>query len=199
MYAVAGLVASLSLLQDALHNQFSGLIVLLFCVFAWIGVQHLGYSEFAIARQLFLKGTFRRIIDSQTRLRQLEHSLASTTDLDQWWKAMISGSKTLGLDGVQMRIAGGVFENHKPDTSAASMWQLRIPLSSHEYITFEHLQNSEVNPVLIATFVEVIRRTLHDRTAKHEDTLIPITSGSDLPTVPNYLAAPLTRRAGGHS
>ena len=67
--------AALSLTLNALQNEFAGFIVVLFCVSAWIGIQHLGYTEFAAARQLIVKGTFRRIIDYHTRLSEFERKL----------------------------------------------------------------------------------------------------------------------------
>jgi UDP-GlcNAc:undecaprenyl-phosphate GlcNAc-1-phosphate transferase len=186
MYAVAGFVASLSLLQDALHNQFAGLIVLLFCVFAWIGVQHLGYAEFAVARQLFLKGTFRRIIDSQTRLRQLELRLDSAISLDEWWVALGSASAMLGLRGIRMHFDNRSFENHDSNEAYVDGWQLRIPLSRDDYVNLECLQTSELNPVLIEAFVKIVRRTLHDRSARRDGPLNPIESKNDLTPSKGY-------------
>ena len=68
IYAFCGAVALLSLVASSLRNQFSGLIVIVFCAAAWMGIQHLGYTEFAMAGRLFLQGGFRRIIDFETRL-----------------------------------------------------------------------------------------------------------------------------------
>ena len=63
IYGMCSLVAVLSLVASALHNQFSGLIVLVVCGAAWLGIRHLDYAEFAMASRMFLGGRFRRIID----------------------------------------------------------------------------------------------------------------------------------------
>ena len=51
VYVVCGLCAVLSLLQSFAHERFGGPIIILFCAGAWIGVQHLGYAEFEMARR----------------------------------------------------------------------------------------------------------------------------------------------------
>src|SRR5262249_16129472 len=75
LYGACGVAAGFSLLEDVTQNRFSGLIVILFCVAAWVGVQHLGYAEFGIAGKLVLGGSFRGMVNSQLRLQQFERKL----------------------------------------------------------------------------------------------------------------------------
>ena len=67
------MVAVLSLLASALHNQFSGLIVIVFGGAVWIGIRQLDYTEFASASRMFLGGKFRQIIDVETRMADFEN------------------------------------------------------------------------------------------------------------------------------
>src|SRR6202451_4354030 len=85
IYAFCGGVALLSLVASSLRNQFSGLIVVVFCAAAWMGIQHLGYTEFAMAGRLFLQGGFRRIIDFETRLVEFEKTLAPAGGVEGGW------------------------------------------------------------------------------------------------------------------
>src|ERR1700691_120937 len=85
MYGICALVAILSLLASALHNQFSGLIVIVFGGAVWIGIRQLDYTEFASASRMFLGGKFRRIIDIETRMTDFEGSLAKAASLDECW------------------------------------------------------------------------------------------------------------------
>ena len=50
---VCGLAAALSLLLNLAHGQYAGLVAILFCAAAWIGIQRLGYIEFNLAGRLF--------------------------------------------------------------------------------------------------------------------------------------------------
>ena len=128
IYAFCGVVAVLSLVASSLRNQFSGLIVIVFCAAAWMGIQHLGYTEFAMAGRLFLQGGFRRIIDFETRLVEFEKTLACATGIEECWIRIRSGSREFGFQGVRMNFEGLVFEDFQRDDSK-HLWELRIPLA----------------------------------------------------------------------
>ena len=159
IYGLCGLAAMMSLLVSALHNQFTGLIVILFCVGAWIGVRYLGYGEFALAGEMFLKGKFRRIVDTETRLLDLETELTKAATLNECWTTVLQGSKDFGFHGVRMSIAGKVFENSTP--SSGPVWQLRIPLQESQYINFYRDFKSELNPLILGAFVSAIERGMN--------------------------------------
>src|ERR1019366_2648844 len=101
LYGACGLAAAFSLLQDVVHNQFGGLIIVLFCGAAWIGVQHLGYAEFGIAGRLVLGGSFRGLVNTQLHLQQFERSLYQADNLDEAWALIVAGARDFGLFGVQ--------------------------------------------------------------------------------------------------
>ncbi len=164
MYMVCSAAATFSLLQNALHNEFGGLIVILFCVAAWIGIQHLGYVEFALARRMFIKGEFRRIINSETRLRRLRTELAEAIDMSDCWRVLIQGSSDFGFCAVHMRAGRRYFEHVSDNFHYASeCWQLRVPLSATEWVNFNRRIKLDLNPVLMADFVEVVQTALSKR------------------------------------
>jgi len=159
IYGLCGLVAVLSLLVNATHNQYSGLIVLLFCGAAWIGIQHLEYPEFAMAGKMFLKGKFRQIIDSETRLLEFETALARATNVEECWTRVLSGTREFGFQGVRLSINGTVFEDLGP-RNGHPVWQLRIPLAHAHYINFFRDFSSEINPLILSAFVKSVERGL---------------------------------------
>src|SRR5437763_16466496 len=65
LYAVCGLAAAFSLLATVPLNKFDGLLLVVFCAAAWVGVQLVGYVEFDEARHLVLTGTFRHILNAR--------------------------------------------------------------------------------------------------------------------------------------
>ena len=75
LYAAAALGAIFSIMQGSIHNGYSGLVIILFCVAAWIGVQHLGYVEFGMAGRMFIDGAFRRHLNGQLQLQKFEEEL----------------------------------------------------------------------------------------------------------------------------
>ncbi len=160
MYGLCGLAAMASLLVSSLHNRFGGFIVILFCVGAWIGIQYLGYGEFAMVGQMFVKGKFRRIIDAETRLLDLEAALTKAADVHDCWTTILLSSKEFGFHSVRMNIAGMVFEDSRDNRGPE--WQLRIPLPRAQYINFSRDFNSDVNPLILSAFVSAVERGLKE-------------------------------------
>src|SRR5579862_5932211 len=162
MYGICGVVAVLSLLASALHNQFSGLIVIVFGGAVWIGIRQLDYTEFASASRMFLGGKFRRIIDVETRVADFESSLSKSTTVEECWTHVCSGSRSFGFHEVRMSLGGRVFEE-VCSGPAKARWQLRIPLSNSQYVNFGRDFDSDMNPLVLSAFVEAVQRGLEAR------------------------------------
>ena len=162
MYGICGVVAVLSLLASALHNQFSGLIVILFGGAVWIGIRQLDYAEFASAGRMFLGGKFRQIIDVETRMADFETSLSKATSTEECWDQIRSGSEGFGFHEVRMSLCGRVFEESCL-SPAKPRWQLRIPLANSQYVNFSRDFDSDMNPLVLNAFVEAVQRGLEAR------------------------------------
>jgi len=165
IYGVCTLVATLSLIASALHNQFSGLIVLVFGGAIWLGIRQLDYAEFASASRMFLGGKFRRIIDIETRLGDFEASLSKAATQEECWAQIRKGSLDFGFNEVRMSLDGNVFEEISPRRSKSS-WQLRITLAHGQYVNFSREFDSNLNPLVLSAFVEAVRRGLERRGAE---------------------------------
>ena len=121
--------SGLSLLVSALHNSFSGLIVILFCGAACVGIGRLEYTEFAMAGKMFLGGKFRRIIDAETRLKDFETALENASGIGECWSQICVSSTDFGFRGVRMNIHGRVFEEFPaPPNGACGKSAFRSPV-----------------------------------------------------------------------
>jgi UDP-GlcNAc:undecaprenyl-phosphate/decaprenyl-phosphate GlcNAc-1-phosphate transferase len=178
LYGICGVVALLSLLASALHNQFSGLIVILFAGGVWIGIRQLGYTEFTSARRMFLGGKFRRIIDVETRMADFEASLAKATSMEECWAQICSGSQSFGFREVRMSLSGRLFENAYSGP-AKPRWQLRIPLPDSQYVNFYRDFDSDMNPLVLSAFAEVVQRGLEARSKAPATEVTRISAGSE--------------------
>lgn len=180
IYGVCALAASVSLLASALHNQFSGLLVILFCIASWFAVQNLGYGEFAMAGEMFLKGKFRRIIDTETRLLDLEAALTTAVEIQDCWTIILKGSKEFGFHGVRLNVGGKIFEDSNRTTGPE--WQIRIPLTESQYVNFYRDFGVDTNPLILNAFVGAVERGLKrmlDMHHSHSD-FIRIPPGAEL-------------------
>ncbi|PWU02353.1 MAG: hypothetical protein C5B51_20895 [Terriglobia bacterium] len=165
IYGTCAIAAVFSLLQNAFHDRFSGLILILFAVAVWIGIQHLGYSEFGLATNFFVKGTFTQIIDVQVRLEQLERSLAAAGDLAEYWEVLRNGSQDFGFAGVRLNVGGQSLDTL--DAAAArSRWQLRISLPGSQYVNLYQDYDREMEPTALAGFARILQNSLTARFAK---------------------------------
>ena len=164
IYGVCTVVAVLSLLASALHNQFSGLIVIVFGGAVWIGIRQLDYTEFASASRMFLGGKFRRIIDVETRVADFQSSLSKATSVEECWAQIRTGSQGFGFHEVRMSLGGRVFEEGCSG-STKPRWQLRIPLQNSQYVNFSRDFDSDMNPLMLSAFVEAVQRGLEARSA----------------------------------
>jgi hypothetical protein len=147
-------------------------VVILFCVGAWIGIRFLGYGEFVLAGEMFLKGKFRRIVDAETKLIDLETELTKSASVHETWATILQGSKEFGFHGIRMSVAGMVFEDSRP--SSGPVWQLRIPLQESQYVNFSRDFSSDLDPIILGAFVNAIERGLKGTGIRQEPVPIRI-------------------------
>src|SRR5579871_5461948 len=148
IYGVCGVVAVLSLIASALHNQFSGLIVIVFGGAVWIGIRQLDYTEFASAGRMFLGGKFRQIIDVETRVADFQSALSKAATVEECWGLIRAGGQGFGFHEVRMCLSGQVFEE-VPGGPSKPRWQLRIPLPDSQYVNFGRDFDSSMNPMVL--------------------------------------------------
>jgi len=110
LYAVSCLYAILSLIGSAGGNRFAGVVLILFCVVSWIGIQGLGYVEFhAIGRMLF-QSSFRRTLNIELALRGARAQLAELKGLNERWELFQSLCEELGFCHVRLEMRDLCFE-----------------------------------------------------------------------------------------
>jgi hypothetical protein len=112
-----------------------------------------------MAGKMFLKGKFRQIIDSETRLLEFEMALARATNVEDCWTRILSGTREFGFQGVRLSLNGNVFEDLGP-RNGRPVWQLRIPLADAHYVNFFRDFSSEINPLILSAFVRSVERGL---------------------------------------
>lgn len=124
-YAFSGLAAVFALLQSAYYENFGGLIILLFGLTVWVGIQNLGYLEFGLAGRLLFRGGFTQMVDFQMKLKDFESKVMTAQSLEAVWKVVKDSSKEFGFHGVRMQLYGRVFS--EVEEGYLNSIQIRIP------------------------------------------------------------------------
>jgi UDP-GlcNAc:undecaprenyl-phosphate/decaprenyl-phosphate GlcNAc-1-phosphate transferase len=158
LYGMAALGAALSLLSVA-TSRVGGLVILLFCAVAWMGIQHLGYGEFSAAGRMLFAGTFQESIDSQLRLHAFEQQLSAAGSIEECWESIIETAQTFDFVDVRLCIGGTIHQRHLRDTGDPC-WSLRVPLPDGGYINFARPHESQVFVMGVAPFIDVVSKTL---------------------------------------
>lgn len=167
LYGIAGIAAACSLLISFSGNKVGGFVIILFCVGAWVGVQHLGYGEFNAARHVLFGGVIGRSIDAQLDLRQLDRALRAADTPEKRWSALTDAGCKFGFSVAQLALNGHVWREHLGSAPDSECWQLRVPLNGSGMAQFSVPFESKVRPVMLASFARLIHDDLLPAAESH--------------------------------
>jgi len=68
LYGFCGLATTASLLLTTTHEQYHGFVMIILCLIAWLGLQQLGYSEFALVGKLAVGGAIKGLLSVKLAL-----------------------------------------------------------------------------------------------------------------------------------
>jgi len=104
LYCVAAAFGALSLLMITGRGQVVGLVVIATSVVTWIGVQQLGYAEFAEIQRTLRHGlgNERRSMGNNVFLAMLVHQFAEATDAEQLRKTLHDAMTRLQFASVEV-------------------------------------------------------------------------------------------------
>jgi UDP-GlcNAc:undecaprenyl-phosphate GlcNAc-1-phosphate transferase len=104
LYAVAAAFGALSLLTMTSRGQIVGLVVIASSVVTWIGVQQLGYAEFAEIQRSLRHGLVneRRSVGNNVYLASLTTQFLHAPDRDQLWGKLVEAAVRLQFERVEL-------------------------------------------------------------------------------------------------
>jgi len=157
LYAFCAFGAICSLLMTT--TKMPGIVLIVFCLLTWIGVQQLGYVEFGITGRMFLDGAFRRALSSQIALQAFEAELKSATTAERCWEVVSSACRTAGFHRIEMTISGRAFD-WEDGVKPRNSWDVRIPISDLDSVRLTRSFGGGSQPNMIPYLVHLIRKTL---------------------------------------
>jgi hypothetical protein len=106
---------------------------------------------------MFLRGKFRLIIDSETRLMDFEKALEQASNVQECWSKVLAGSREFKFQGVRLCVDGQTFENFG-SYDGGPLWELRVPLPEAQYVGFFRDLGTEASPLVLSAFVSTVER-----------------------------------------
>src|SRR5580658_4961307 len=160
LYAACGIAASLSLLASISHGQYMGLVMLVFCAAAWIGVQHLGYVEFGVASRMFVGGAFRRHLSNELAVRSFDEALAKSSTPEERWTVICNACRQFGFTHAELQLNGRRFEETLADTNGNAVWNLDIPVAGDGHLRLTRCFGESRLPTALAPIAETLHKHL---------------------------------------
>ena len=167
LYAAGTVGAALTLLESAIQNRYAGIVILLFAGIACLGVHLLDYIEFDVAVR-FLLTELRPALGAHVKLRAMERSLAGAATIEQCWRALVTGARSLGYSSVTGRLKGVRFDSDAGGNPLGAHWQMRLNLPGHDFVNITQRDAGPTRPAMLIPFVEVVRGVLPAKLAALE-------------------------------
>jgi UDP-GlcNAc:undecaprenyl-phosphate GlcNAc-1-phosphate transferase len=132
LYGVCIIAALLALMETFGGYQFHGLIIILFCVLVYIGVNYLGYVEISAARQLLSRKMVTRVVKEEIYLQELTRNAAKIETLQDCWNVVLAVGRDMNFSTVQMRLHGVLFEEFlKEHDDDEQSWSMSLTLGQN--------------------------------------------------------------------
>ena len=163
LYCFCGLAAASALLLTETHARNDGFIIVAVSLAALLGIRQLEYTEFSAAWQLALDGSFRRQLNEQLTLLDLEKQLSTCITLEQYPAVLFSACPHFGFSGIEIHLDELVFLR-----AASPGWKVRIEFPQHGYINLTRNPLSLRKGASAVHFIDSVYRAVNARLNKVE-------------------------------
>lgn len=165
LYACAAAGAIFSLVM--MNQNMSGLIILLFCLTTWIGLQHLGYVEFGVAGRLLVDGAFRRLLNSHISIENLEERLTKASTAEECWSVLRRAYREFGFHRIEVAMAGRK-HGESAEVSPSQSWKVTVPIAASSYVELHRRFGPAQQHQVVAEFVDVLQKVLEPKLTAFE-------------------------------
>jgi UDP-GlcNAc:undecaprenyl-phosphate GlcNAc-1-phosphate transferase len=160
LYAAGIGVSIVALLhQSSLGNgSRSGFMLLLFCGTVVAAIRYLGYSEFAMAGKMLLRGDLGRFLATQIELRALENAISRAATPAACAEAVVALIEGFGCFVTRVRFAGHITGSRA--AFAMPGWTIRVPLDDGDFIELTREFGDGSYSAHVGPLVDVLRGSL---------------------------------------
>lgn len=165
MYAICGIGAAISLLLAINQNRNRSFVIVLVCLATWLGLQQLGYSEFAVTGRILRSGAIQSVLSAQFALEEFEKQVRSDISLVECWDVVSRTCPHFGFSGIAFR-----FDDVHRSWGMEKGWQARIDFPGHGYISLWRESGTKNQGAAAVLFIDCLSRTLNQKLSHEEST-----------------------------
>ncbi len=153
IYGICVVGSGASLLLTINHNHDRDFVLILVVLAAWLGLQHLGYTEFGVAKRMVFGGTIRSVLSAQLALDAFEQELNANSTLGQTWDVLCRTCPQFGFSGMVLDLDA---EQRLWGNRAG--WQARIDFPGHGHITVWRESDAKSQGAAAVLFIDCVSR-----------------------------------------
>ena len=163
IYATCVIGSAAALLLTVYHDRYRGFVIVLVCLAAWLGLQHLGYSEFNIAGKVLFGGVFRSVLSAQLALDQFEREFREKISDQQCWESLCRACPQFGFSGAIFDLDDAL---HRWGFDTG--WQVRIDFPGHGHISLWRDSGAKSRGAAAVLFIDSVARVFREKLANRE-------------------------------
>jgi len=160
LYAICLLAGLFSL--SILNHQYEFPLLMAFCVGVCIGIRQLRFVEFDTLGRLIREGSFRRLLNLQISLQNLEANLSLAKTPDDCWAVLKSSYKEFGFSEIELCLVGRIYREDA-SLSIPRSCRIDIPLSASDYVHLTRALDSGAKRNEMTPFVDILCRVLEPK------------------------------------
>jgi UDP-GlcNAc:undecaprenyl-phosphate GlcNAc-1-phosphate transferase len=156
LYGVCVIAALLGLMETFGGFRFHGIVIVLFCVLVYIGVNYLGYIEITAARRTFSGSMVRQMVKEEVYLQELTTAMAKIHTLQEFWQVVRSVCRDMNFASVQMRLHGSFFAEVISELPAeVPSWSIALSLGPDGNMRIARAASSEAPTYMMRALVHL--------------------------------------------
>jgi UDP-GlcNAc:undecaprenyl-phosphate/decaprenyl-phosphate GlcNAc-1-phosphate transferase len=163
VYGICAIGSAVSILLTLNHDQNRDFVMILVCLAAWLGLQHLGYSEFGTVKRIIFGGAIRGVLSAQLALDTFEEELNEDITLKETCDLLCKTCPDFGFSGMVFNIHGV-----KRSWGVNTGWQARLDFPGHGYISVWREFDAMNHQTAAVLFIDSVSRTFTKKLLQFE-------------------------------
>lgn len=155
LYGFSGIAAIGSLLLTTGHEQYHGFVIIVLCLLTWLGLQLLGYNDFAVVGGLVINGDFLNLLSARLYLTGFEKELSACASLEECSRLICQDYSKFGFSGMLFRL-----DSVEQITGLSDGWQVRMNFPGHGYVDLTRGFGAAKKTAYGMSFVDCISRVI---------------------------------------